>query len=228
MSTYSNISRVSPVTDSRGVLPFFWWWYHLYDLWGMFETKVPYYHRSILWQHLAMPALPDISNCSVNVIYLVGALWLYMGQIISLALGKLEVWWFLSTEIWCPVTLKVLWYNYFLAEFLTCLLYLHTLVAFLWVYLRKCPIGVYKCTSALRDQFCCSCHPVHIPSPLMYLQQRSKWSVLYLLLNGCISVHITCLVVTRSMWFALSNPIFSACYKHLGSVTDSLVAYTAL
>ena len=64
--------------------------------------------------------------------------------------------------------------------------------------------------------------------PLLYLRWRSNWSVLYLLLMGCTAIQILRWVVTLSIWFDLSNPIFSVRAKYSGVTTECLEFSTTL
>ena len=89
----------------------FFWWYHMYDLCSLFETKVPHPPRSILWHHLVMPALIELYNFNFNVVYFIGVFCLCMGYIDLLALGKLGIWSFPSAQLWCPINLEVIWYD---------------------------------------------------------------------------------------------------------------------
>ena len=57
----------------------FHWWYRIYELCGMFDTKVPYPTREILWHHLVMPYLLEIYNFNVNIVDFIGTFWLCIG-----------------------------------------------------------------------------------------------------------------------------------------------------
>ena len=88
----------------------FFWWYHMYDLCRIFETKVPYPPREIIWHNIVMPDILDIPDCNVKIVDLIGAFWLWIGYIDSLSLGNIEIWWSQFTEIRCPINIEVLWY----------------------------------------------------------------------------------------------------------------------
>ena len=96
---------------------YFFWWYHMYDLCGMFETKFPYPPRAILWHHLVIPVLLETFDCNVHILYSIGSFWICIGHIDSLALVKIELWLFPPIEPWWwwPITIEVIWYSYVLA-----------------------------------------------------------------------------------------------------------------
>ena len=40
----------------------------MYDLCTMFKTKVPQPTRKVLWHHIVIPALIELSNCNVDIV----------------------------------------------------------------------------------------------------------------------------------------------------------------